>query len=87
MLHRNSFRLALVLCSVLTGTLLPSNVCARTSRANQTITGTVVGISGRLAGRTLPFRLVINNHTSTDDADRLTSALRSGQDELLSTLS
>ncbi|MFL6284742.1 MAG: hypothetical protein ACJ74Q_16470, partial [Pyrinomonadaceae bacterium] len=41
----------------------------------------------RLAGRTLPFRLVVNDYTSADDADRLNTALRSGQDELLSTLS
>ena len=93
MLFRNSFRLTLVLCFMLTGTLLPAKAHARTAKAGraaparQTVTGTVVGISGRLAGRTLPFRLTVNNYTSADDADRLNTALRSGQDELLSTLS
>lgn len=87
---RNSFRLTLVLCFVLTGTLLPAEAHAKTAKAapaRQTVTGTVVGISGRLAGRTLPFRLVVNDYTSADDADRLNTALRSGQDELLSALS
>lgn len=93
MLFRNSFRLTLVLCFVLTGALLPAQAHAKTAKAGraaaarQTVTGTVVGISGRLAGRTLPFRLVVNDYTSADDADRLNTALRSGQDELLSTLS
>ena len=84
MRFRKSLCLTLVLCFALAGTLPPSNVSAR---ANQVVTGTVVGISGRLAGRTLPLRLVINSYTSADDADRLNSALRSGQDDLLSTLS
>lgn len=87
MCFRKSCCLALVLCFVLTATLLPSDVGAKTLRANQTVTGTVIGISGRLAGRSLPLRLIINNYTSADDADRLNSALRSGQDNLLSTLS
>lgn len=87
MRFRKSFCLALMLCFVLTGTLLPSSVHAKTLRANQTVTGTVIGISGRLAGRSFPFKLIVNNYTSADDADRLNSALRSGQDELLSTLS
>ena len=86
MRFRKSFCLTLALCFALTGTMLPSNVSAKALRANQTITGTVIGISGRLAGRSLPLRLVINNYTSADDADRLTSALRSGQDDLLSAL-
>lgn len=93
MLFRNSFRLTLVLCFVLTGALLPAKAHAKTAKtgraapARQTVTGTVVGISGRLAGRTLPFRLIVNNYTSDTDADRLNAALRSGQDELLSALS
>ena len=93
MLFRKSFRLTLVLCFVLTGTLLPAKAHAKTAKAGrvaparQIVTGTVVGISGRLAGRTLPFRLIVNNYTSANDADRLNAALRSGQDELLSALS
>src|SRR3954447_24855135 len=93
MRFRKSFCLALALCSVLAGTLLPAKAHAKTpnavktAAANQTITGTVVGISGRLAGRTLPFKLIVNNYASADDADRLNTALRSGQDELLNVLS
>ena len=55
--------------------------------ARQTVTGTVVGIGGRLSGRSLPFRLVVNNYTSADDVARLNAALRSGgDDELMSVL-
>jgi hypothetical protein len=83
-----SFCLTLLLCSVLTGTLLPSNVSAKTARAGQTVTGTVVGISGRLAGRSRPFTLRVNSYTSASDAERLNNALRSGgQDELMRVLS
>lgn len=56
--------------------------------ASRSITGTVVGISGRFAGRTRPFKLNINNYTSPEDVQRLNAALQSGgQDELLRTLS
>jgi hypothetical protein len=93
MRFRKSFCLALALCFVSAGTLLPAKAHAKTANAvktaaaHQTITGTVVGISGRLAGRTLPFKLIVNNYASADDADRLNTALRSGQDELLNVLS
>ena len=93
MRFRKSFCLTLALCFLSVGTLPPVNAYAKTARAGsvaqsrQTVTGTVVGISGRLAGRTLPLRLIVNNYTSADDADRLNAALRSGQDELLSVLS
>jgi hypothetical protein len=54
----------------------------------RSITGTVVGVGGRLGGRTRPFTLHINNYTSTADVERLNSALESGgQDELLRVLS
>src|SRR4051794_26429581 len=87
MRFRKPLCLTLVLCFLVAGDVLPANAYAKTAKANQTVTGTVVGISGRLAGRSLPLRLVINNYTSADDADRLNSALRSGQDDLLSALS
>jgi hypothetical protein len=51
------------------------------------IDGTVVGISGRLAGRTLPFRLIVNNYTSGGQISELNSALDRSEDELLKTLS
>ncbi|HST52653.1 MAG TPA: hypothetical protein VLJ61_11635 [Pyrinomonadaceae bacterium] len=56
--------------------------------AGQTIQGTVVGIGGRMAGRTAPFRLNVSRYTSADDVSNLNSALRSGgQDALMNTLS
>lgn len=55
---------------------------------SRTITGTVVGISGRLAGRSLPFKLIINRYTTPEEVQRLNTALQSGgQDELLKVLS
>lgn len=84
---RKSFCLTLALCFVL-GASLPSNVYAKTARAGQVVTGTVVGISGRLAGRTRPFTLRVNNYTSASDAERLNNALRSGgESELMNVLS
>jgi hypothetical protein len=89
------FGLPFALCLVLTAAMLPSNVYAKAARrrvvapafAGQTVTGTVVGISGRLAGRSFPLTLRVNNYTTADDAERLNSALRSGgQDDLMGVL-
>ena len=88
MLLRKSLRLTLSLFFVLSWTLLPSDARAKPARAGQVITGTVVGISGRLAGRTRPFTLRVNSYTSASDAERLNNALRSGgEEELMSVLS
>jgi hypothetical protein len=94
MLLRNSIRLTLLLCFALTGALLPASVSAKPARAaraaqsHQTVTGTVVSISGRQAGRTRQFTLHINGYTSASDAERLNNALRSGgEDELMNVLS
>jgi hypothetical protein len=57
-------------------------------RGGVNVLGTVVGISGRSAGRSFPFRLIINNYTSPGDVERLNSALQQGgDDELLRALS
>jgi hypothetical protein len=57
-------------------------------RAARNVTGTVIGIGGRFAGRSHPFRLIINSYTTPSDVERLNSALRSGgDDELLRALS
>jgi hypothetical protein len=51
------------------------------------ILGTVVGVGGRLGGRTYPFRLTVNRVTPQSDVQRLNDALQSGgQDRLLETL-
>lgn len=48
------------------------------------VTGTVVGIGGRTAGRSRPFTLTVESYTSAGDVDRMNEALRSGgQDALL----
>ncbi|MCA1849610.1 MAG: hypothetical protein LC672_00810 [Acidobacteria bacterium] len=52
------------------------------------ITGTVVGIGGRFAGRARPFTLIVNSYTSPGEVERLNAALQSGgQDEMLRVLS
>jgi hypothetical protein len=55
--------------------------------AGRDITGTVIGISGRWAGRSRPFRLRINRYTTPDEVQRLNSALQQGEDELLKVMS
>ena len=56
--------------------------------AGRTITGTVYFVSGRRPGLSLPFTLIINRITTSDEVARLNTALQQGkQDELLRTLS
>lgn len=57
------------------------------SRSNERITGTVVGISGRFAGRSRPFTLVVNSFASGAQIQELNEARRRGEDDLLRTLS
>jgi hypothetical protein len=53
-----------------------------------TITGTAYAFSGRSAGRTAPFRLIINRYSSADEVQRLNQALQlGGQEALLKALS
>jgi hypothetical protein len=52
------------------------------------ITGLVVGVGGRLGGRSRPFSVIINDYTSAGEVQQLNSAMQSGgQDELLRVLS
>ena len=52
------------------------------------IDGTVVGIGGRLGGRTRPFTLIVNTYTSTSQVRELNESLRrGGQDEMLRAIS
>jgi hypothetical protein len=55
--------------------------------SNLRINGTVVGISGRLAGRSSPFSLLVNNYTSGAQISELNEAAQRGEDQILSTLS
>jgi len=83
----NGRTLALLLCFVacVAGLVLSRPAGAQGGR--QTIDGTVVGISGRAAGRSRPFKLIINNYTTPGEAQALSDALQRGQDELLEALS
>jgi hypothetical protein len=79
--------LLFALCCVVGLTCLQPTSAARMP-ASRSITGIVVGISGRFAGRSRPFKLTINNYTSPEEVQRLNAALQSGgQDEMLRVLS
>jgi hypothetical protein len=77
------FILTLLACaSVLSPRYLPCRSAPRETK--ETYTGTIVGIGGRLGGVTRPFTLTIEGHTSSEDAERFASILKSeGQDGLL----
>lgn len=70
--------------------LLAALAGAEATAAAQTrldVTGTVVGFSGRSAGRSYPLRLMVNRYTSPEEVARLNEAVGGGQDRLLSALS
>ena len=68
-------------------TLFFSAVEAR-GQSRQYITGTMVGIGGRFAGRTRSFRLIVESYTAPNQVRELNDALRdNGQDGLLRVLS
>jgi hypothetical protein len=64
-----------------------AQVTAAQRSPNLRIDGTVIGISGRLAGRSMPFRLIVNTYTSGGQVTELNSALGQSEDNLLRTLS
>jgi hypothetical protein len=54
----------------------------------QRVNGTFVALTGRFAGRSGPFSLIVNRYTAPNQLRELNEALsRGGQDELLKTLS
>ena len=80
----------LVLFAVLCGAALFAAPAQSSNAAvfSERINGTVVGISGRLAGRSRPFSLIINNYTPANQVRELNEALgRDGQEGLLKALS
>ncbi|HEU4509281.1 MAG TPA: hypothetical protein VFR78_13625 [Pyrinomonadaceae bacterium] len=81
----------LVLFAVLCGAALfigPAQSSSNAAVFAERINGTVVGISGRLAGRSRPFSLIINSYTPANQVRELNEALgRDGQDGLLNALS
>src|SRR5437016_4682392 len=57
------------------------------AQRNLRINGTAVGISGRFAGRALPFSLIADRYTTSGEISELNAARPRGEDSLLSTLS
>src|SRR5687767_15829993 len=80
----------LILCCVLCcAALLPApSQSSNNAVFAQRINGTFVSISGRSAGRTGQFSLIVNNYTAPNQLRLLNEALgRGGQDGLLDELS
>ena len=86
---RTIVMLVVVLFFVVAASYPGTNTLAqREGFAGRTITGTVYFISGRRPGLSLPFTLIINRITTSQEVSELNSALQAGkQDELLRTLS
>lgn len=81
------FGLLSALCCVIGLSFFLSSVEV-SGQSRRNITGTIVGIGGRSAGRSRPFNLIINRYTSQAQVRELNDALQSGgQDALLRTLS
>ena len=76
------FRIALVFILV-----AGSYESARAQEQYARIDGTVVGISGRFAGRSRPFSLIINRYSAGGEVSQLNASLRGGEDNLLKSLS
>ena len=51
---------------------------AQAQPANRHINGTVVGIGGRLGGRSRPFTLIANSYTAPNQVRELTDTLHRG---------
>lgn len=84
----NTRRVSVFLCVLCCAALFAVPSSQSKSNELQRVTGTVVGISGRFAGRTRPFQLLVNSYTAPNQIRELTEALaRGGQDELLKVMS
>ena len=88
----NRKTLAVVMISLLFGTaaFCPRTIAFAQDEAftGRTITGTVYFVGGPRPGRSMPFRLIMDRFTTTEQVSQLNAALQAGgQDELLKTLS
>lgn len=80
-------KLLCALCCIMCASFFQPAAEAK-GQSRQYVNGTVVGISGRSAGRSRPFRLIVNSYTTPGQVRELNDALqRGGQDELLRALS
>src|SRR3954451_24209965 len=82
-----SLRVPVLFCMTLLFALAPVSF-STPAPAAEYITGTVIGISGRLAGRSRPFTLIVNRFSTPEEVQQLNSTLQSGgQDKLLDVVS
>ena len=87
-MSRQTRLVMLLIAAVLPFVLHTSAAAQRDAFSGTTITGTVYFVGGPRPGRSLPFRLVVDRITTSDEVNQLNSALQSGgQDGLLKTLS
>ena len=76
------------LCCVALFQSLPDAQAKDSRSSGQRITGTVIGIGGRLGGRSRQFTLIADSYTAPNQVRELTDALgRGGQDEMIRALS
>jgi hypothetical protein len=88
MKKRTLSNLLCVLCCVSLFQPLAETQAQGNRSSSQRITGTAVGIGGRLGGRSRQFTLIVNRYTAPNQVIELNDALgRGGQDELLRALS
>jgi len=67
---------------------LPLDAQAQGRSSSQRVTGTAIGIGGRMGGRSRQFTLIANSYTAPNQIRELTAALsRGGQDEMLRVMS
>lgn len=80
---------AIALVAVLSFVQFESPAAAQDRYAGTTIQGTAYFIGSRAAtrSRSLPFTLIVNRISTSDELNRLNSALSGGQDDLLKSLS
>jgi len=77
-----------LLCGLCCLALFQQAPDAQAQSSNLRISGTAVGIGGRLGGRSRPFTLIVNGYTTANQVRELNEALqRGGDQELLRVLS
>ena len=86
-MHKHQTKFALLTLLILCGSAFLVVRAQDNRYVGTTITGTVYFIGGRTAGRSLPFKLIVNGLTSPQEINQLNGVIQQGQDQLLSTLS
>ena len=83
-----SRQILIMCCLVAALAVLAIKAMGQAQFLGSTIQGTAYAVGGRAAGRSAPFKLIVNRYTSADELQQLNQGLQSGgQDGLMKTLS